>query len=705
MGVIRQENWLGQQRVDVPHLRSVEAGVAGDFDALAGVMIAGKVASVVKGFTFASGYAGKDVSALQLLTAGGAVLHFQASESGTIFTVPDDRAPEVLSTTNPRLSGSFVPNATNFVGIDLVRTADDTTSDIVQFLDANTNTETPARVALARTLDYLVVVSTNEFSATPNVLPVAKVVTDPSNKVLSVTDARQLLFRLGRGGSSPNALSTFAWPGGRNESNVALAAVGGDRSILSLKNWLDSVMTRLWEIGGGEYWYSLTADRNVRLGGGAVFSSTGQPFEIVSGNVHWQGLVFVFDNSTGFKNEILDQLTDSPGLTNLSDGEVLYVDLDRTQNRLNLTSNPLVMQKAPLATLGTSLRPGNRYAVAWRIGSNYYVRDQFQAFGSTIGVATTSVNGIVRLAATPFAPSAPVVANATSGDFLMGMSGFSRTGTGTSGPLSIGGLPNDTSVSINSVGSSNRTSVQAYSSYSFAQQSAFKVQQYGDVFVPANMNDAYDARIQEWYFSTGNVAYVEAGGAFGHAVVPRPPYTPTPVSGDLGRVKKFYRQSLYWLTNCRCKTNGGLGAVTMSGPTATRTITTNTNTVTSLDGVTLALNDRVLVEVGGTVPLPDLGVYKVTQLANGTSLPLILQRTTDANTSAMLFERSAVQINEGTVGAGQKFWQSASNVVLGTTNLVWTAYLGPKEYRDQECTMWWDGSVTIIAESPPVAVA
>ena len=32
MAVLRQEQFLGQSRIDVPHLRAIESGVAADFD-------------------------------------------------------------------------------------------------------------------------------------------------------------------------------------------------------------------------------------------------------------------------------------------------------------------------------------------------------------------------------------------------------------------------------------------------------------------------------------------------------------------------------------------------------------------------------------------------------------------------------------------------------------------------------------------------
>src|SRR5579859_907124 len=148
MAVEREANLLGQQRVDVPHPRAVESGARYDFDALAGEALAGLEALVVKGFGLVTSPSpiGSPCTALTLLTAGSRLLHPLASEAGTVHLVPADRAPEVLSPSNPRVTGSFTPGTTNYVGVDLARAADASTSDVVQFYEPDSAQEGPARV-------------------------------------------------------------------------------------------------------------------------------------------------------------------------------------------------------------------------------------------------------------------------------------------------------------------------------------------------------------------------------------------------------------------------------------------------------------------------------------------------------------------------------------------------------------------------------
>lgn len=410
MAVIRQQNWLNQQRVDVPHARAIESGVAADFDVLAGDMIAGNEALVVKGFKVTTLTAGIPATSITIRVAGSTLLHPEATESGSIFRVPADRADEILSSSNERVSGSFTAGTTNYVGIDLQRSADASTKDLVKFLDPTTKAEKAKSVPLARTLDYVIVVSTQDFGLTPGIAPVAKVVTDASNNVVSVQDARTLFGRLGKGGGVPDSQYYYSWPGGRTEPGDNSDFDSGDKKIESLKSWMDATVTRLWELGGGEYWFSATADRNVRmirLGSATVFPSTGDWFEWTGGHLHWRGLAVIFDNSTGYVNEIKDQATNSAGLTDLADGECVYVDLDRTQNLSG--ADALVATKTTMTTLGAPTTPGSRYIFAWRYGSYIYTRDGQFFVGVTVPVATTLAVGTVKLNQAAGTPATPVV--------------------------------------------------------------------------------------------------------------------------------------------------------------------------------------------------------------------------------------------------------------------------------------------------------
>lgn len=402
MAVIRQMNVLGQMRVDVPHLRSLESAVAADFDVMAGKMWAGGRPLVVRGFALiTTGVTA--ASDLEVDVADGLILHPTATESGTIFWVPATVANEQLATTNTKVTGSFTASATNYVGLDLSRAADSSTTGSLQFLGSDTLRETTKTIPLARTLNYRFVVSTSDFSGQPTILPLAIVTTDASNNVTTVTDARSLAFRLDAGGDFPATRNPYSWPQDRDEATSSDEFEGGDKSIESLKDWVDAAMTRMWELGGGEYWYSPTADRNVTMIGTGSAFSTGEHFEWTGTHLHWQGIRFLFDNSTVTYNTVTDQATDSSGLTNLADGECVYVDLNRA------AVSALTAVKTSLATVGVGAIPGSRHIMAWRVGSAVFIRGKSQALGSVFAAATSSSLGLVQLNGTPASSSNPVV--------------------------------------------------------------------------------------------------------------------------------------------------------------------------------------------------------------------------------------------------------------------------------------------------------
>ena len=410
MATIRQQNFIAQQRLDVPHLRSIESAVARDFDILAGSVVAGNKALVVKGFSLVTaGAIGSPATALQMVVADGVLLHPLASESGTLYVVPSSTPNEVLSSANPVLIGGFSPSRVNYIGIDLRRLASASTSDLVAFLDPDSLQETSRVVPLARTLQHRIVISTTDFDSQTTVLPIAKVTVNGAGIVTDIEDARNMAYRLGRGGSVPDANAPYSFPGGRDESIQEAAGDlfnGGDKAIDSLKSWMDAVMTRIWELGGGARWYGATVDRNILLVWDGAPFPTGENFYWDGTNLTWTGLKFLFDNSPGWFNDIKNQTVSQAGLTNLSVGEALYVDIDRDSNRTGATA--LVPAKASLISLGSGNPPGSRQIIAWRTANGVFTRNWRYALGTAGSPATTATIGMLAASRTPTNPNFPV---------------------------------------------------------------------------------------------------------------------------------------------------------------------------------------------------------------------------------------------------------------------------------------------------------
>jgi hypothetical protein len=547
MAVIRQENWLGNQRVDANHLRSIESGVAGDMDILAGSILAGRQALVVRGFTVVSTNI-TQAEDLQIKVAHSAIIHFFASVSGSIFEVRSDRANEVLTNTNPRVSGGFTPSRINYIGVDLRRTADNSTADQVVFLDANTSTEDPKIVPLAKTEDYQIVISTTDFSLTPGICPIAKVTTGPSNDIVLIEDARNLMFRLGSGGTDPDSQHSYNWPAGRGFNSDPF--VGGDKAIASQKDWQDAIMTRIWETGGGEMWFSPTADRNVKLIRKGSQFSNGEWFEFDGTHLHWKGLVFIFENSTATFNEVANQTTDLSGLTNLADGECIYVDLDRSQNRTIGGSNALVAVKASLAVLGQGTPPGSRWVLAWRYGADVFTRDQSYPVNSSFNVATVTSTGTVRLSATdPVSTTNPRVATVDVINEVALAGGLSRGDTGGpgadffggAGDVTIGGFNHDHNIILTTTRSQDSVQIRGIQDFATSNNASLEVLNQNNLLTAPN---DLIAKFKAFNFGTGfdeTAINIESIGAVGFRNTAVTPIIPAPTGPDPIRSKMFFQ--------------------------------------------------------------------------------------------------------------------------------------------------------------------
>jgi|WetSurMetagenome_2_1015567.scaffolds.fasta_scaffold26051_4 hypothetical protein len=711
MAVNAEVNWLGQQRVDVPHMRLVESGVRYDFDALSYALV-GDAGFIVRGFEVLGSPIGAKANAIIVRAAGSKIIHPLASESGSVFAVPTDRSNEILdSTINARMQGSCQPSSTNYIGIDLKRSADATTADIVQFLDSSENEETPQKVPLRRTLDYVWVVSQVDFTFNRSLIPWAIVTTDDKNAVTAFTDARSLLGRLAPGGSVTTEIIPYGWPGGRPKNEVtATSVIAGDKSLRSLKEWMNGVMTRLWELGGGQYWYSLTADRNVQLHTGAtVFTSTGESFEVVSGNLHWKGVSFGFDNSTRFTVDVADQLTDVAGLTDLADGECIYVDLDRS------TVSTIWAQKGSLTSLGGSSRPGQRWVIASRIGSSYYVSGQPWPVGGSSSIATVAHYGMIRTNLDADTP-APVAASIdTSTDGIQG----SVTGAGVSRNTDIGSARLYNSAGDLQIGRGEDAGDQDIKIVTDGQRSTMVMGQ-GDEDYPilqvVRGGGTYGNSPQSGFtpgctpFDLGNgIAQFEGGHAWSLKSIMYLPVRPTLsnalVLPRVSQVKYFLKQNKVWkypVVWMACSLDGFTW--TWNGTTKTLTRTDTGELVFDVAN-SPSLADRVLINVDG---FAYNGIYTVSNLGGGSEyaeLTLDIDSGGVGSVEALglgfdIFDGSAVRITSGDHYGGMCAVMDAPAIAQTVDQSVYLWRSTDSTTVDEYCVMWEDGSYTTLASGP-----
>jgi hypothetical protein len=123
--------------------------------------------------------------------------------------------------------------------------------------------------------------------------------------------------------------------------------------------------------------------------------------------------------------------------------------------------------------------------------------------------------------------------------------------------------------------------------------------------------------------------------------------------------------------------NTNLGVIYNNGTSGVgATLTADTNrALTTLDGVSVALNDRVLIK-NQTTQLQN-GIYTLTTVGSG-SVPFVLTRATDAdnNPSGEMKNGDEVFCVGGTVNGGKSFINSTTvdPIVIGTTAITFSEY-------------------------------
>lgn len=146
----------------------------------------------------------------------------------------------------------------------------------------------------------------------------------------------------------------------------------------------------------------------------------------------------------------------------------------------------------------------------------------------------------------------------------------------------------------------------------------------------------------------------------------------TPTTGTDAANKTYVdsiAQGVDWKGSVRAATTGNHAATR-----ASNTLTASANAALVIDGVSVAIADRVLMKDQTTGA--DNGIYTVTQVGS-VGTPFILERATDADVSAEVTAGLSVFVEEGTANADTG-WILTTNqaITLNTTALVFTQFTG-----------------------------
>jgi len=150
-------------------------------------------------------------------------------------------------------------------------------------------------------------------------------------------------------------------------------------------------------------------------------------------------------------------------------------------------------------------------------------------------------------------------------------------------------------------------------------------------------------------------------------------------SSNFGAATKQYVDSvasgLEFKDAVRAKTDSALSTYTQSGTGVGATLTATANgALSTQDGITLNVNDRLLVDSIGSTNDSHNGIYTLTQVGDGSN-PWILTRATDADQDAEVNSGMFIFIEEGTNYAGHGMVLSTNNpITIDTTGLEFVHY-------------------------------
>ena len=401
MSVLSRVSLTGQQRFDLSTVVGSESFTAYDFRALSSSFVGSDSAYILRGLSVV-GRSGlsvsistKDCFAYNPQDNNGSFYYGLATDPDEIVQLPSGQTNIYVEATfsnatqNPINIGVWDPLA--LTGANAAGTEFTTTADFEEYIKLS--------------------ITVNTVGFTAGAIPLLTASTSGSS-ITAMEDARELFFRLGTGGTTPNSLHKFPWSNARSEPSPSGVAVGenagspwqsqdatgiiNDKGIHTFKQWMDAVMTRISEITGSALWYqsgiSVGPASNVSLnqvffdtlghsiqpsqtstfkwkesGGGYVLAGEGQvsgisPF--AEGLVSWKGIY----------SDIEWQL-----------GDVFQSSTSRLYNSVRFTS-PLVPDGSSLFLLLEREAPkGSGSNVAWGSNASYPTYPANQSISGVTG--------------------------------------------------------------------------------------------------------------------------------------------------------------------------------------------------------------------------------------------------------------------------------------------------------------------------------
>lgn len=253
------------ERLDLPDMLSIDSFTAADFKYLIQSFIGSDKPLILKGFDIIQPQDSIGTESVSIRIADS-IAYYPGSQAGGFY-----HGLEEGNVNAEPLVPELRKNATNY--IYLTFSTFDTARDNRAFWDPDQNGGEGGEFSQDINTESVLSVEVNVSTATfpENTIPIAKIEVGPS-VISSIEDARDMMFRLGTGGASPNPFSSYNFrelpsaSESRNEPGTVMTSAfdpnpfqGGDKNIYTLKEWMDVVMTIIKEITGNTYWYQTGA--------------------------------------------------------------------------------------------------------------------------------------------------------------------------------------------------------------------------------------------------------------------------------------------------------------------------------------------------------------------------------------------------------------------------------------------------------------
>ena len=332
------------ERLDLPDFLSIDSYTQGDFKYLMKSFVGSDRPYVLKGFEVvdpANSIGTQNIT----INIADSVVYYPESKAGPFFYGLEEGNPKAAP-----LIPELRKNSTNYVY--LVLTTFEAAKDTRAFWDPDKEGGVGGEFTQDVNTESVLTVDVNiSVSAFPeNTIPVCKVKVG-ANFIESIEDCRDMMFRLGSGGLSPNPLSKYSFREqplssfARSEPNTLMDSRispnsfrGGDKNINSLKEWMDVVMTRLLELGGSTYWYEDTSTFSLinifkdALATSIKSKGTWENSDVVPGQLTWtEDLVM---QSMTDKREVIvrgQSYQTGEGVRVLGDGQVMFIVQERNK--------------------------------------------------------------------------------------------------------------------------------------------------------------------------------------------------------------------------------------------------------------------------------------------------------------------------------------------------------------------------------------